>query len=126
MFQSIRLLREEREQDEKLRNQYKQKWNRTPSDQLTKQLTEDQTKYSSLLQRSREADAKVKTQFEQTLDYMRILSLPKVKKNRLSYTSLAKNIERNGHLNLSHCVCHFSSSYKTSYKTSVLTKIAVG
>ena len=75
---SVRLLREEREQDEKLRNQYKQKWNRTPSEQLTKQLTDDQTKYLALLQRSKEADIKVKTQFENTIDYMRILSLSKV------------------------------------------------
>ncbi|XP_075265967.1 programmed cell death 6-interacting protein-like isoform X2 [Convolutriloba macropyga] len=75
--ESVRLLREEREQDEKLRNQYKQKWNRTPSEQLTKQLTDDQTKYLALLQRSKEADIKVKTQFENTIDYMRILSLSK-------------------------------------------------
>ena len=79
------MLKDEREQDEKLRTQYKEKWSRTGSEPLTKQLTDDQTKYQTLLNRSREADAKVKSQFEDMADFMRILSLPKVSPFQLKY-----------------------------------------
>ena len=82
-------MREEKEQDDKLRQQYKDKWGRTPSESLTQQLREDQAKYQSLLQRATEADAKVKSQFEANVDSMRVLSLPKVTPV-LSFYSLSK------------------------------------
>ena len=78
-FQAIRILREEKEKDDKLRQQYNDKWGRTASDNLTQQLREDQTKYQSLLERATQADAKVKSQFEANVDSMKVLSLPKVK-----------------------------------------------
>ena len=77
-FQAMRILKDEKEQDDKLRQQYKDKWSRTPSESLTQQLREDQSKYQTLLQRATEADAKVKSQFEANVDSMRVLSLPKV------------------------------------------------
>ena len=50
------LLREEKESDDNIRKQYKDKWNRTPSEKLTKVFTSNINEYRILVNKAVEAD----------------------------------------------------------------------
>jgi len=72
--ESERMLREEKDSDDKLRAQYKDKWNRTPSDKLTSTFTTNASKYRSIINTAQDADSIVKDKFNAHLHGMRALA----------------------------------------------------
>jgi len=74
LTESDRLLREEKDSDDKMRAQYKDKWNRTPSDKLTGTFTTNVTKYRSIITTAQQADSVVKTKLNDHLPAMTALA----------------------------------------------------
>jgi programmed cell death 6-interacting protein len=53
----MRLLNEEKQEDDAMRSQFKEKWSRLPSSYLTIPFVNDLTKYNNMLKTAKEADA---------------------------------------------------------------------
>src|SRR4051794_19536343 len=71
-------MREEKENDDKLRAEFKEKWNRVPSENLTLPLAQEMGKYRQILATAAKADGIVSSKFQQNLPGMEILSRPEV------------------------------------------------
>ncbi|XP_008545524.1 programmed cell death 6-interacting protein [Microplitis demolitor] len=70
-----KMLREERESDDQLKEQFKERWARIPSAKLTEQLTMNAQKYRTIIDNAISADKTVREKFETHREGMETLSL---------------------------------------------------
>ena len=87
--QTNRLLDEEERDDTGLRDNFKEKWTRTPSNELNKPFREEVTKYQGILSQAGQADATVKEKYASCRKAVEILSK--------SEEELAQMIPKGGH-----------------------------
>lgn len=73
--ESERMLREERQSDDQLRDQFKERWKRIPSARLTEQFTVNLQKYREIINNAVTADKVVREKYENHKEGMEILSL---------------------------------------------------
>lgn len=70
-----RMLQEERQSDDQLRDQFKERWTRIPSTRLTEQFTITLRKYREIINNAVSADKVVREKYENHKEGMEILSL---------------------------------------------------
>ncbi|KAH9524394.1 Rhophilin, Rho GTPase binding protein [Bulinus truncatus] len=75
--ESLKALDDEEKSDLLLREQFKERWSRTPSSSLTKPMREEAMKYKSILDTAIQADNIVKTKYDTHRNAMALLSKPK-------------------------------------------------
>jgi programmed cell death 6-interacting protein len=76
--QSIKVLDDEEKSDQQLRDQFKDKWTRTPSISLTKPMRDEANKYKTILDAAIQADHTVREKYNIHKNAISLLSKPKV------------------------------------------------
>ena len=71
-------LNEEEQSDKQLREQFKERWTRTPSDKLTQPIRSEGTKYKQIIDNAIQADHVVKERYSKHKDSIELLSKPNV------------------------------------------------
>uniref|UniRef100_A0A7E4W7L0 BRO1 domain-containing protein n=1 Tax=Panagrellus redivivus TaxID=6233 RepID=A0A7E4W7L0_PANRE len=74
--ETARILAEEKNTDDNLRNQFREKWTRLASDKLTGPLSQEIAKYRGIMNNAQSADQLVKTKYEQNRWGIELLSRP--------------------------------------------------
>ncbi|XP_065667183.1 programmed cell death 6-interacting protein [Hydra vulgaris] len=72
--EAFRMMSEEEQEDQKMREYFKERWTRTPSAKLTQQLKEEGAKYKSILDNATNADNIVKAKYNEHRRGLDILS----------------------------------------------------
>lgn len=72
--ETLRMLDNEQNEDKQMRDHFKERWSRTPSDKLTQQLREEGIKYKGILSNATSADSVVKEKYNTHRRGMEILS----------------------------------------------------
>ncbi|GAB0184261.1 programmed cell death 6-interacting protein [Grus japonensis] len=79
--ESLRLLDEEETTDNELRTKFKDRWQRTPSNELYKPLRAEGANYHSILNRAVQADGQVKERYQSHRDTIALLCKPESELN---------------------------------------------
>ncbi|XP_022084899.1 programmed cell death 6-interacting protein-like isoform X2 [Acanthaster planci] len=72
--ESIRLLDDEGKTDKEMKERFKERWTRLPSDQLTTPLRAEASKYRTILNNAIQADSIVREKYEANREFISILS----------------------------------------------------
>lgn len=87
------MLNEEKQADDSLRQQFKEKWTRTPSDKLTEMFRSNSAKYRQIINNAIEADGIVREKFEKHKRCIELLSKsPEELQNAVPRGSTAGNV----------------------------------
>ncbi len=70
----VRSLNEEEQDDKQLRQSFKERWTRTPSEKLTVQIRQEAGKYKAILDNAISADRIVKDKYGQHREGIELLS----------------------------------------------------
>uniref|UniRef100_A0A8C4UCD4 Programmed cell death 6-interacting protein n=1 Tax=Falco tinnunculus TaxID=100819 RepID=A0A8C4UCD4_FALTI len=79
--ESLRLLDEEETTDNDLRTKFKERWQRTPSNELYKPLRAEGTNYHNILNKAVQADGQVKERYQSHRDTIALLCKPESELN---------------------------------------------
>jgi programmed cell death 6-interacting protein len=74
-------LDDEGKSDTQLRDQFKERWSRTPSTTLTKPMRDEAVKYRTILDTAIQADRIVREKYEKNKQAITLLSKPPVRKD---------------------------------------------
>jgi len=73
-MQTERMVRDEKESDDQLREQFKERWTRTPSERLTETFHANLAKYREIINNAMQADKVVQDKFESHRRGMELLT----------------------------------------------------
>ncbi|XP_028605825.2 programmed cell death 6-interacting protein isoform X1 [Podarcis muralis] len=79
--ESLRILDEEETTDNELKNKFKERWQRTPSNDLYKPLRAEGANYSNILDKAVQADKQVKERYQSHRDTISLLCKPEPELN---------------------------------------------
>lgn len=87
------MLNEEKQADDSLRQQFKERWTRTPSDKLTEMFRANSAKYRQIINNAIQADGIVREKFEKHKRSIELLSKsPEELQNAVPRGSTAGNV----------------------------------
>ncbi|NWQ68835.1 PDC6I protein, partial [Neopipo cinnamomea] len=99
--ESLRLLDEEETTDNDLRTKFKERWQRTPSNELYKSLRAEGANYHSIMNKAMQADGQVKERYQSHRDTIALLCKPEAELNAaIPSANPAKTLQGNEVVNV--------------------------